>query len=113
MANAPCARLMKFISPRVTARPHASTNSSMPYATPSKRMVSIGSARGARGRQRRRAGGREVRAAASRYPRAIARIPCGASRRPRRSLLGGFARILHLLERREFDVVELAADLVD
>src|SRR5215475_13585176 len=41
MANAPCARLTKFIRPRVTDRPQASTNSSMPYATPSNRMVSM------------------------------------------------------------------------
>src|SRR5262245_32029529 len=31
---------MKFISPSVTASPTASTNSSMPYAMPSKRRVS-------------------------------------------------------------------------
>src|SRR5438105_4134832 len=41
MANAPCARLTKFIRPRVTDRPQASTNSSIPYATPSNRMVSM------------------------------------------------------------------------
>src|SRR5262249_26728024 len=41
MANEPCARLTKFIRPRVTERPQASTNSSMPYATPSNRMVSM------------------------------------------------------------------------
>src|SRR3954462_10387128 len=40
MAKAPWARLTKFIKPKVTASPHASTNSSMPYATPSNRMVS-------------------------------------------------------------------------
>ncbi len=30
IANAPCARLTKFISPSVTDSPHATTNSSMP-----------------------------------------------------------------------------------
>jgi hypothetical protein len=30
MAKAPCARLTKFINPRVTASPQASTNSNMP-----------------------------------------------------------------------------------
>src|ERR1700735_2949289 len=32
---------MKFISPSVTDRPHAKTNSNMPYAIPSNRMVSM------------------------------------------------------------------------
>src|SRR5580698_11389875 len=41
MAKAPCARLMKFIRPSVTESPHASTNSSIPYAIPSNRMVSM------------------------------------------------------------------------
>src|SRR5262249_4470796 len=41
MANAPWARLTKFISPSVTASPHASTNSSIPYATPSKMIVAM------------------------------------------------------------------------
>src|SRR5258708_6981911 len=40
IAKAPCARLMKFISPIVTDRPILMTNSSAPYATPSKRIPS-------------------------------------------------------------------------
>src|SRR5580704_12546978 len=41
MAKAPCARLMKFINPSVTESPLASTNSNMPYAMPSNRIVSM------------------------------------------------------------------------
>src|SRR3954470_3510311 len=41
MAKAPWARFTKFISPRVTASPQASTNSSMPYAMASNRIVNM------------------------------------------------------------------------
>src|SRR5947209_4421499 len=42
MAKAPWARLTRFISPSVTASPQARMNSTIPYATPSNRTVSMG-----------------------------------------------------------------------
>src|SRR5689334_4239498 len=136
MANAPCARLTKFIRPRVTERPQASTNSSMPYATPSNKMVSMappvssiaprrvgkgGRDRNARARgpSRRAHAGGDARAAWARRSRrrAINRDrgrlcpPYGA---PSLSLLRGcLDRVLDVLEGRELDVVQLPVLLLD
>src|ERR1051325_11113333 len=116
MANAPCARLTKFIRPRVTDRPQASTNSSMPYATPSNRMVNmrpparssgvVGWAKSRDGNHRR--GQPRVRDFAHAADDTITR---GCP--PYQLLLRRFDRILHVLVCRELDVVELAVLLLD
>src|SRR5664279_3838930 len=86
IANAPCARFTKFMSPSVTDSPTLMRNRSMPDATPSKSTVIEQPPRGDR---QRGGGGR-------------GRPP------PRRSLL---ARILHVRNLVEFDVLQLASDL--
>src|SRR6185295_18314151 len=85
MANAPCARLTKFINPSVTASPQASTNSSMPYATPSNRMVAM----------------------------AIPFPPPFDGGGWRSLFLRGLHRVLDVGDGGELDVVEFAADLLD
>src|SRR5262249_12315588 len=110
MANEPCARLTKFIKPRVTDRPQASTNSSMPYATPSNRMVSMLDLTS----RCRRA---KLRAAAPDAPPPLQmdrRAAQAAAPRPHRLLLRGrLDRVLHVVVRGELDVVELSVLLLD
>src|SRR5271156_4924484 len=83
MAKAPWARLMKFINPSVTDNPLASTNSSMPYATPSSRIGSIGAPRRS------------------------------SSRRSRRSVLRALVGVLHIGDGRELNIVQRAVLLLD
>src|SRR5215831_5937220 len=103
MANAPCARLMKFIRPIVTDRPMLIMNSRLPYAMPSNRTPA------------------KFPSIANAPKRAYARLPPGA-RRPRggpsvavragsrASVQPSVPRVFHVLELVELDVPRLAVD---
>src|SRR6185369_6056294 len=85
MANAPCARFTKFISPSVTESPTLIRNSSTPEAMPSNRTVMDAPSRG--------------------RP-----VPWGQPPRKSGLLL---ARVLEVRNMVELDVLQLAADALD
>src|SRR3954463_5394647 len=127
MAKAPWARFTKFISPRVTASPQASTKSSMPYAMPSNRIVNMVVIMGAGPRSMNDNHPQLLHA--QRAGLSVSQIALPAISRPNRSPVAPygpsamerspaisffrFAGVLDGFEGLEFDVVEFTVNLFD